>query len=185
MKNKYEIHGDKTIIHLIKRHKANILIAEIDTEDLDIVSAFPNTWYSFLSQTGKIHYAAGKITINGKEKFISMHRLIMNAPTEFNVDHKDRNGLNNRRENLRLATIAENAQNRPFIRNNKTGERGIWKTKNNKFFANVVVNGKRVYGKTFETIDDAILAVRTARANLMPFSPEALLKNKGVHDNEL
>ncbi|MBN1787090.1 MAG: HNH endonuclease [Sedimentisphaerales bacterium] len=44
-------------------------------------------------------------------KIIQMHRMITNTPKGKVVDHKDRNGLNNIRENLRLATIAQNNRN--------------------------------------------------------------------------
>ena len=41
-----------------------------------------------------------------------MHRLIMNAPDGAQVDHRDRNGLNNQRENLRMTTQSFNNANR-------------------------------------------------------------------------
>ena len=41
-----------------------------------------------------------------------MHRLILNAGSGQQVDHIDKNGLNNTRGNLRFCTIAQNAQNR-------------------------------------------------------------------------
>jgi len=42
---------------------------------------------------------------------ILMHRLLMNAPDGIQVDHKDGNGLNNTRTNLRLATGQQNLRN--------------------------------------------------------------------------
>jgi hypothetical protein len=47
---------------------------------------------------------------NGKT--IPMHREIMNAPDGLLVDHKNRNPLDNRRENLRLATHSQNQCNK-------------------------------------------------------------------------
>lgn len=42
----------------------------------------------------------------------SMHRAIMKTPKGMVTDHKDRNGLNNLRDNLRICTHSENSQNR-------------------------------------------------------------------------
>jgi hypothetical protein len=47
--------------------------------------------------------------IHGKS--ISMHRLIMNPPPGMDVDHKNTDRLNNHRDNLRLATPAQNRYN--------------------------------------------------------------------------
>jgi hypothetical protein len=43
---------------------------------------------------------------------IRMHRFLINAPEDFEVDHINGNTLDNRKENLRLATRSENAANR-------------------------------------------------------------------------
>lgn len=42
---------------------------------------------------------------------IGMHRVIMQAPKNRQVDHRDGNGLNNCRNNLRMCTHSENLQN--------------------------------------------------------------------------
>lgn len=47
-----------------------------------------------------------------KRRKIYMHRLIMGEPPRKVVDHRDSNGLNNQRHNLKVATYYQNAQNR-------------------------------------------------------------------------
>jgi len=47
--------------------------------------------------------------INGKN--MQMHRMIMNAPEDKEIDHIDMNGLNNQKYNLRIATKSQNCQN--------------------------------------------------------------------------
>ncbi len=75
------------------------------------------------------YYAA--TVINGKS--ISMHRLIMNPPPGRVVDHIDGNGLNNRRENLRICTPAQNRYNTrpagksPYVGVSRAGRR--WRAK--------------------------------------------------------
>lgn len=56
---------------------------------------------------------------------MKMHRLIMNAPDGLQVDHRNHNGLDNRRENLRICTNTENSRNRRIRRDNTTGFKGV------------------------------------------------------------
>lgn len=58
-------------------------------------------------------------------KLIPMHRFLLNAPDDMEVDHINGDGLDNRRPNLRLVSRAENLQNRRLFRNNKLGHKGI------------------------------------------------------------
>ena len=79
------------------------LFAIVDAEDYPWLSQY--TW--FAEGTDKNCYAVRKE--NGKS--IKMHRQITNAPDHLVVDHIDHNGLNNRKENLRICTFAENCRN--------------------------------------------------------------------------
>lgn len=75
----------------------------------------------------------GYININGKQKTILLHREIMKRmagneiPEGYIVDHIDRNPLNNQRNNLRLVTHRQNAQNKNKMKNNKSGFIGVSK----------------------------------------------------------
>jgi hypothetical protein len=51
------------------------------------------------------------ISPHKKTKKVRMHREIMNAPVGLLVDHRNGNGLDNRRANLRLATSSQNSCN--------------------------------------------------------------------------
>ncbi len=72
--------------------------------------------YEWLSQWKWLYitsgYAVRRYMVNKKQRASSMHRLIMNAPADMEVDHINRNKLDNRRCNLRFATTAQNQQNR-------------------------------------------------------------------------
>jgi hypothetical protein len=56
---------------------------------------------------------------------IMLHREIMGATKGQLVDHKNGDGLDNRRENLRFATRLENSQNRRMSKNNTSGFKGV------------------------------------------------------------
>jgi hypothetical protein len=56
---------------------------------------------------------------------VYLHRVILNAPDDLDVDHKNRNGLDNRRCNLRLATISQNGANRALPANKTSKYRGV------------------------------------------------------------
>lgn len=80
------------------------LFAQVDDPDFNALSAFrwkavkgKNTWYAARAVGDSIVY---------------MHRQLTAAPTDLQVDHEDRNGLNNQRANLRVTTPAVNNQNR-------------------------------------------------------------------------
>ena len=83
--------------------------------------------YRWFAMKNRRHWCAGRNAPkqNGKRGTIYMHRQLMGFPV-LEVDHKDHNGLNNRRSNLRLATDLQQAANRWNPRN-RVGYRGVIK----------------------------------------------------------
>lgn len=80
-----------------------------DAEDWPKLAGFD--WRLYEAKPGKLYVRA----CIGQGRQVSMHRLLMAdklAAGEI-VDHRDGNGLNNRRSNLRAATRAQNSLNRP------------------------------------------------------------------------
>jgi hypothetical protein len=73
------------------------------------------------------------------------------------VDHIDRNTMNNRRDNLRLATSSEQKVNRGMISTNTTGYKCIyWHTQRLKWYVHVYRNKKAVHVGLYKTIEEAI-----------------------------
>jgi hypothetical protein len=71
-----------------------------------------------------------------------MHRLIMGAE-ELEVDHRDHDGLNNRRTNLRLSTHAQNCWNRRLPCTSTTKLKGVrWNATTQRYRASITANGK-------------------------------------------
>lgn len=62
---------------------------------------------------------------NIKNKQISIHQLIMGSMEGYEIDHINRNKLDNRRENLRFVTRSQNNFNRDPDPRNKLGYNGI------------------------------------------------------------
>jgi hypothetical protein len=78
--------------------------ALVDDDDFLIVAS--RRWHVARRKTTS--YAA--TSIDGK--YVLMHRYLMGACADVQIDHRDGNGLNNTRANLRVATAAENSRNR-------------------------------------------------------------------------
>ena len=80
------------------------------------------------------------------------------------VDHKNGNGLDNRIENLRVATKSENCRNRTLHRNNQSGFKNVaWVKSNNAWSVSLSVNGKKKHIGFFKDIEFADLVAQEAR----------------------
>lgn len=107
-------------------------------------------------------YARCNIWVNGKRKSPKIHRIILgisNKPRP-HVDHKNRNGLDNRRCNLRIATHSENASNIGKNSRNTTGYKGVFLYKEphqnaGKFTATTKCKDKVIHGGYFNTAIEA------------------------------
>ncbi len=79
------------------------------------------------------------------------------------IDHIDGNGLNNRIENLRLATHTQNARNRRSSGNNTSGFKGVsWQKSDRKWVAKIGFEGRRLYLGCFDTPQEAHAAYMAA-----------------------
>ena len=89
-----------------------------------------------------------------KKENLRMHRLVAKADGDIEVDHINRDKLDNRVSNLRLCTRAENNQNRGKFSNNKSGLKGAY-PKRGKYQSTIRYNGKTIYLGTFKTAIEA------------------------------
>jgi hypothetical protein len=128
--NEYKIIGDTTIIYIINK-KGKVFEAFIDTEDLQKLIDLDYCWGVGYRTRIKGYYVCRtqyfKDSNNKrKSKTIVLHRLLVNAGDDDYVDHKDHNGLNNRKTNIVATTNAKNLQNRIRANdNNNTGHLNV------------------------------------------------------------
>lgn len=88
-------------------------------------------------------------TTTGRRTLL-MHRVILDAPRGMETDHRNGNGLDNRRQNLRLATKSENQHNqKPQTRPKSSRFKGVHLTQGGKWAATIKTGGKVVYLGTF------------------------------------
>lgn len=135
--------------------------ALVDDEDYPLLSDTHWSLYNGPKNTlSKSLYAFCHITVRKKTHSFMMHRIIMDAPKGMEVDHINGDGLDNRKENLRLATRKQNAQNSRRRNIFKTSiYKGVFLLKNRmKYQASIVVNGKRIVLGTFDKQEDAARA---------------------------
>jgi len=133
-------------------------VSLIDDADYESVAVF--SWYARLE--GTVWYAIRKAG-NGSLRDIRMHRLLLGAPDGMQVDHLNGNGLDNRRENLRLCTNRENQQNRAKQSKPSSSRfKGVSYHGRGKWQAHIRANGVFRYLGLFASEDDAALAYNVA-----------------------
>ena len=127
------------------------LVARIDRADLSLVEHL--RWYPW--KATNTTYAWTPDNLSGSPR---LHRRIMgnSAPT---VDHKDHDGLNNTRRNLRFATRSQNCCNSRIRRNNTSGYIGVsWNKSDKKWVARIRKQDRAIHLGSFDDPIEAALA---------------------------
>lgn len=138
---------------------------KLDTEDYDWAKryswSFDPNGYAFRTQKNKVR------------SLLSRELLGLERGDPREAEHINRQPLDNRRSNLRITTHAENLQNRRKSGEGASGERGVcWTTREGKWRATAVLNGKQHHLGYFVDKARAIDAATTFRREHMPFSAE-------------
>lgn len=134
----------------------------IDVEDKEKIEQY----YWYYSSSGYVISVTQK---NGKQKSIALHRFLLNITDEkLIVDHKTHphwleKKVDNRKSNLRIATLSQNNMNRGLDKRNKSGITGVfYNSKTNKWEAILKANGIYYLRKSFFTKEEAIRARKDA-----------------------
>lgn len=129
------------------------MVAIVDDEDYELVSRYK--W--FADRRGKYsirYYACRKTYIDERRVNEYMHHAILG---HVRVDHKNGNGLDNRRENIRIATQSQNMANRRSQANSQSPYKGVRKVKL-RWRAYIKPNEKPIHLGYFDTAEEAARA---------------------------
>jgi len=114
--------------------------------------------FEYLNQW-KWYCSSNNYALRGAPKHIRMHRVIMRTPAGVFVDHINHNKLDNRKENLRNCTKAENCRNQLLFSSNTSGYKGVYFNKwNNKWMAQLRCFGEHRHLGYFSNPEDAARA---------------------------
>lgn len=169
-KNKYVIKDNFIIGYTSKGEEFYF-----DLEDYDKIKDY--CWY--INNLGYVVSSKTK-----KHKAIKLHNLIMN---DFLIDHKNRNKLDNRKENLRICTNSQNNMNRGINKINNTGIIGVSKhyeskKKGTKWRAFIKINNKEIEILSSYNFKDCVIArLKAEKEYFGEFAPQRhLYKEYGI-----
>jgi hypothetical protein len=130
--------------------------AIVDDADYEYLSQFK--WYAFKGRN--TYYAKRTLPFSdGKHRKVYMHREIMGAGDDALIDHEDGNGLNNTRDNLRLATRSQNNYNRISQPGSSSPYKGVtWSKCAQKWQAQIKKNRHQMYLGLYDLPEDAARA---------------------------
>lgn len=152
---KVVVDGSVAYIYVQSKTHGEKIIA-IDTPDLPAVSQ--HCWSVYKRKNRRSFYAQSRID----GRVVRLHQWLLGNPGT-GVDHKDGNGLNNTRENLRPATTSQNNANQLLRSNNTSGHKGVsWHKKDQRWRATITVSSQHRHLGNFHKIEDAIAAYRRA-----------------------
>lgn len=151
--------NDTIEIKLSKTGKhAGKYVAIVDSVD-DVLDNL--NWIVRTDNRHHTQYATTNVYLeDGRRTLASLHRVVMERKlerklqTHEHVDHIDMNGLNNRRDNLRLVTPMQNAGNQRRSKSSSTGFKGVTKQRG-RYRARIRFNGKPIHIGYYATEQEA------------------------------
>lgn len=130
----------------------------IDEEDAHIINGY-NKWN--ITKRGDVttqkQYGSGS---NRKVTTYRLHRVVMGVTDpSLEIDHINRNKLDNRKANLRVCSHSENTKNLSLKSNNSSGFPGVrWDVARKKWLARIKVDYREKHLGRFDNIEEAISA---------------------------
>jgi hypothetical protein len=137
-------------------------ISLIDDEDAERVMQWK--WCACWNPTTRSYVGMRNL---GNRKMAYLHRFIMEATPEQEVDHKDHDTLNNQKYNLRCCLPYQNKANGRLPRSNTSGYKGIVLLESGRWSARVKYRGKTHYAGTYVTKEEAARAYNEKAKELL------------------
>jgi hypothetical protein len=137
-------------------------VTQVDDEDYEELNRFK--WHVYTKSSGDAYAVRWAMVKFGDRKrgeklrIIHMHQQILGIK---GGDHRDGNGLNNQRFNLRECNKSQNQMNRRLFKNNTSGYKGVCGSAD-KWKAQIMVNKKYIYLGIFSSKEDAAEAYAEA-----------------------
>lgn len=139
--------------------------ALVDDEDYDFLMQWKWRFCKSINGSGYAVRTTHSYSENGKRlsHSILMHRQILNAKECEEVDHQDRNKLNNQKVNIRICTHADNQKNIGIRSDNKSGHKGVfWSKKDKRWISIIQSNNKKYVLGYFKDLNEASKAYNEA-----------------------
>jgi hypothetical protein len=141
-------------------HLTDGMFAMVDPQDFYHLNHFD--WVAD-GKCNKIYAIRHLLSADEKAKIVRMHRYIMRAPAELLVDHRNNNGIDNRRANLRFATTSQNGCNIRKRKNTSSRFMGVHFNKSRGLWSsNIRHQRKRTWLGCFDNEEDAAKAYDAA-----------------------
>lgn len=177
------------LISLTQGHFA--IVDEADYADLA-----KHRWYAvrYKKNSVPVTYAARKVRVGEKRTILFMHQAIMNPPDGMLVDHRDSDGLNCQRSNMRIVSHSQNGMNRRRDARNTSGASGVTLHKGTgKWKASIGINGENKHLGYFNSFEEAVSVRHAAEkehyreyANTAASTPsESRIATNAIIANEL
>jgi hypothetical protein len=137
-------------------------VALVDDEDYADLSQFK--WYARRDENRFYAVRNKNYGRDGKRIPEQMHRRILNAQLGEKVDHENHNGLDNRRENIRVCTQSQNMWNRlKQVRKTSSKFKGVcWREDITAWKVSITINRKQMHLGYFQDEDQAACAYDAA-----------------------
>jgi len=129
-------------------------VVKVDDEDYDYLNQWK--WYAYKHRN--TWYAVRDFRNHKRTQgnTVLMHRLIMNTPSNLQVDHRDHNGLNCQKYNMRNCTHAQNQMNKKSW--GKSKYLGVHYHEDKYIAVSIKINGKNKHLGYFKTEEEAARA---------------------------